>query len=79
MTYQENIRALREDRDLSQKAIAKLLHISQITYSRYECSQCRLPTEHLITLCKFYHVSADDILGLSGKRMPLPDTEKDGQ
>lgn len=43
MTYQENIKALREDRDLSQKTIAKLLHISQNTYSRYECSQCRLP------------------------------------
>lgn len=48
-------------------------------YSKYERGECYLPIEHLVTLCKFYHVSADDVLGLSGRRMPLPDTEKDGQ
>lgn len=78
MTYQERIRALREDRDLSQTTLAKLLYTSQNAYSRYERGVVPLPINHLITLCKFYRVSADDILGLSGRRMPLPN-KKDGQ
>ncbi|HIV02508.1 MAG TPA: helix-turn-helix transcriptional regulator [Candidatus Aphodoplasma excrementigallinarum] len=79
MTYQERLRVLREDCDLSQEKVAKLLYVSRIMYSKYERGECHLPIEHLVTLCKFYHVSADDVLGLSGRRMPLPDTEKDGQ
>lgn len=78
MTYQERIRALREDRDLPQTTLAKLLYTSQNAYSRYERGVVPLPINHLITLCKFYRVSADDILGLSGRRMPLPN-KKDGQ
>lgn len=78
MTYQERIRALREDRDLSQTTLAKLLYTSQNAYSRYERGVTPLPINHLITLCKFYRFSADDILGLSGRRIPLPN-KKDGQ
>ena len=64
MSYAQNLRDLREDKDLYQKDIAKLLNTSQSYYAQYENSKRPLPIEHLITLCKFYGVSADYILGL---------------
>lgn len=64
MHYYEIIRALREDRDLKQKNIAEILGVKQTTYSQYELNKRQLPIEHLKTLCKYYGVSADYILGL---------------
>lgn len=64
MHYTQILRALREDRDLFQKDIAKLLNTSQSYYAQYENNKRPLPIEHLYTLCKFYGVSADYILGL---------------
>ena len=65
--YWEIIRELREDRDLKQKDIAKLLHTTQQVYSRYENGVNEMPIRHIISLCKFYQVSADYILGFSTK------------
>ena len=70
MNYAENIRALREDGDLKQKDIAELLQTTQQYYSQYETGKRALPIEHLITLCKYYNVSADYILGLPD--LPYP-------
>ncbi len=58
------IRDLREDKDLSQSDIAKLLHISQPTYSRYESGALDIPSQVLISLARFYNVSVDYLLGL---------------
>ncbi len=58
-----NIRSLREDRDLRQKNLAELLHVSQNTYSQYENGVISLTAEHLITLADFYDVSVDYLLG----------------
>lgn len=63
-TYVEFIRELREDRDLTQYQIAKILDTTQQVYSRYEKGENEIPVRHIITLCKFYNVSADYILGL---------------
>ena len=65
--YWEMIRELREDRDLKQADIAKVLHTTQQVYSRYENGVNEMPIRHLIALCRFYHVSADYILGLNVK------------
>ncbi len=65
--YYEIIRELREDRDLSQQQIADVLGTTQQVYSRYEKGINEMPIRHIITLCKFYKVSADYILGLSKK------------
>ncbi len=62
--YNKIIRELREDHDLKQKDIAKLLGTTQQVYSRYENGENEIPIRHIITLCKFYNVSADYILGL---------------
>ena len=67
MTYLERLRGLREDKDLSQTQIARLLHIAQTTYSQYETGKRALPIECLIALCKYYGVSADYVLGLDRK------------
>lgn len=63
MNYAKRIRDLRTDKDLNQTDIAKILDTTQQQYGRYENGQRKLPIEHLITLCKFYNVSADYILG----------------
>ena len=63
--YYEIIRELREDRDLKQKDISNILGTTQQVYSRYENGINEIPVRHIITLCKFYHVSADYLLGLS--------------
>ena len=61
----QRIRDLREDRDLSQAALAKLLNVSQSTYSRYESGYLDIPSNILIALARFYQVSVDYILGLT--------------
>lgn len=64
MTHLEKLKALRVDRDLTQVQVAELLKISQITYSQYERGKRALSIEHLKTLCSFYGVQSDYILGL---------------
>ena len=64
--YLKRIRDLREDNDLTQQNIADVLGTSQTMYARYERGANELPIHHLISLCKFYRVSADYILGLKG-------------
>lgn len=63
--YWEIIRELREDRDLKQAEVAGVLQTTQQVYSRYETGVNEMPIHHLQTLCRFYQVSADYILGLS--------------
>ena len=65
MNYIRRIRDLREDRDLTQREIAEILGTSQTMYARYERGANELPIHHLITLCRFYGVSADYILGFT--------------
>ena len=59
------IRDLREDNDLTQKELAKVLNCSQQVYSNYELGQRDIPTDILIKLSHFYKVSVDYILGIS--------------
>lgn len=64
MTYTKRLRELREDNDLKQEAVAQMLHITRQQYQLYESGKRKLPIDHLQKLCKYYHVSADYILGL---------------
>ena len=64
----ERIRNLREDHDLKQEDIARLLHC----YSNYETGKRDIPTEVLRTLADFYHVSIDYLLGQTGRKEPYP-------
>ena len=66
-TYAKRIRDLREDNDKTQQQIADILGTSQTMYARYERGANELPIHHLITLCNYYKVSADYILGIKKK------------
>lgn len=61
---------IREDRDLLQTDIAKVLKTTQCQYSLYENGIRSIPIEKLITLAKFYNVSTDYLLGLTDERKP---------
>ena len=63
-----NIRELREDNDITQKAVAAYLRCSQQVYSNYELGQRDIPTDILIKLSEFYNVSTDYLLGLTDKK-----------
>ena len=61
----KRISELREDKDLTQAQIAKILSCSQRVYSNYERGELDIPTEILIKLSLFHHVTTDYILGLT--------------
>lgn len=63
-TYYERLRGLREDNDLTQEQLARVLGTSQTMYARYERGANELPLRHLKTLCEFFNISADFILGI---------------
>ena len=56
------LKELREDRDLYQKDIAKVIHIDQSNYSKYELEKINIPIETLHKLADFYNTSIDYIL-----------------
>lgn len=66
------IRDLREDNDLSQAEMAKLLQCSQQTYSRYESHITEIPLESLIFLAEYYDTSVDYLLGITKQKKPYP-------
>ena len=61
----ERLRALREDRDMTQTQRARLLGMSQTGYSKYETGENDIPTAILIQLARFYGTSIDYLLGES--------------
>lgn len=68
MYLYQRLRDLREDRDLTQKAVASILMITTQQYSLYERGEREIPFHHAITLAKFYNVSLDYIAGLTNNK-----------
>ena len=68
----ERLRDMREDRDLYQSDIAKILNVSQQTYSRYENDDISIDKDSLIKLALFYNTSVDYLLELTDERKPYP-------
>ncbi|MBE6531230.1 MAG: helix-turn-helix transcriptional regulator [Ruminococcaceae bacterium] len=68
MNYRTRMRNLREDNDLTQKDVAKIINKSQQGYSHIEDGRAELKIDDLIRLCKFYNVSSDYFIGLSDKQ-----------
>ena len=68
MHFYQRLRDLREDKDLNQSAIAKILQTTQQTYSLWETGEREIPFHHVITLALFYKVSIDYIAGLTNKK-----------
>lgn len=66
------IRDIREDKDLTQKQISKILDCTQQTYSRYETGEITIDIYNLIKLAKYYNTSTDYLLGLTNEKKPYP-------
>ena len=64
-TQQNRLRDLREDHDMTQAQIARVLDMSQTGYSKYETGENDIPTAVLIRLSRYYNVSIDYLLGES--------------
>ncbi len=64
------IRDFREDNDLTQTQVAKMLGMSQTGYSKYETGENDIPTYVLIKLSDFYNTSVDYLLGLTDENRP---------
>ena len=67
MNYRERMRELREDNDLTQSQIAKVINKSQQGYNHIEIGRAELKIDDLIKLCDFYNVSADYFIGRKEK------------
>ena len=63
--YKDRLRSIREDHDLTQAELGKLLNKSQQGYNHIETGRAELKIEDLVKLCKFYKVSADYLIGLT--------------
>ena len=72
MNLNYRIKDLREDRDLTQKDIAQLLHIHQTTYSDYELGNLNVPVTILSQLADFYKTSIDFLVGRTDQSKPYP-------
>ena len=68
----EHLRALREDRDLSQREMAEVLRVHQTTYSDYELGRLNIPSPALRELALFFDTSVDYIIGLTEESRPYP-------
>lgn len=71
MDYVDRLTAMRQDRDISQKEIARILNCQQSAISKYERKLREYKIKDIILLCEFYNVSADYIFGLPDD-MPYP-------
>ena len=75
--YAQRIRSLRIDHDLSQCGVALILGTTKNQVGKYERGEQEMPIKHLLTLCNYYGVSADYILGLpEGRPYGLSKTRK---
>ena len=74
MDYRKRLREVREEHRLSQAQVGEVLNKSQQGYSHIENGRAELKIEDLVTLCKFYEVSADYLIGYADDPDP-----KDGK
>lgn len=68
MDYRTRMRNLREDHDLTQKEVGRIINKSQQGYSHIEDGRAELKIDDLISLCEFYNVSADYFIGLTDEK-----------
>ena len=76
MAYYRRLRDLREDSDLTQDALVKILKMHKTTYTNYEQGKREIPFELAIRLAKLYNISLDYIAGLISEPKKLYEKEK---
>lgn len=76
MYYYQRFKDCREDMDLKQSDLAKILNLTQQSYSRYERGEIEFPFHLVIELAKYYNVSLDYLAGLIPHSKPLYEDKK---
>lgn len=71
MNYRQRLKNTREDRDLTQEFVGKLLNKSQQGYNHIETGRAELKIDDLKVLCEFYNLSADYLIGLTDSEEKL--------
>ena len=71
-SYNERMKDLREDKDLSQQQFAKLMGLSDVTIQSYEYGKSEPKVSTLITMAQLYGTSIDYIVGLTDEKKPFP-------
>lgn len=71
MEFYQRLKDCREDNDMKQEEIAKLLGTTQRQYSRWETGSYKIPIDKFIELAVFYNVSLDYLAGLIPHSRPL--------
>lgn len=74
--YYPRLRDLREDKDLTQEELVKILGMHKTTYTNYEQGKREIPFNLAIRLAEFYNVSLDYIAGLTNDPAPLNQEKK---
>ena len=69
--YQTRLKDLREDRDLTQAQVAKVIGTSQQHYGKYESGKIVIPFDRVIILAEYYNVSLDYIAGRTNVQKPF--------
>ena len=65
--YRTRLRNVREDHDLTQAEVGKILDKSQQGYNHIEAGRAELKIDDLVRLCQYYDLSADYLIGLTNK------------
>ena len=68
--YRMRMRNVREDRDLTQAEVGKVLNKSQQGYNHIEDGRAELKIDDLVKLCQYYNLSADYMIGLINEAKP---------
>lgn len=71
MDYRTRLKNIREDRDLTQAELGKVLNKSQQGYNHIEAGRAELKIDDLIKLCQFYNLSADYLIGITNEKKPI--------
>lgn len=72
MAKYTRLRDMREDADLTQAQLGKILNISQRSYAHFEAGTRSIPLEILISLADYYKVNLDYLVGRTDKKEMLP-------
>ena len=65
MDFSNIIKELREERNINQKEFAKIIHLDNTLYNKYENNYTIIPLKYLIDICNYFNVSLDYILGFT--------------
>ena len=64
LKFGEKIKAFREDHDMNQTELGKMVNMTQRKISYIECGKCEPSIEDIKSFCNFFGVSSDYMLGL---------------